>query len=75
MTYDDFFTAATSLPEPFPYQREVALQESLPGRLQAPTGAGKTAAVVLGWLWHRRQRPTTTARRLIYCLPIRSNGP
>ena len=71
MSYDDFFRTATQLAEPFPYQREIALRERLPGLLRAPTGAGKTAGMILGWLWHRQQRPETTARRLVYCLPMR----
>ncbi|MCP9448558.1 MAG: hypothetical protein NNA21_00650 [Nitrospira sp.] len=41
-----------------------------------PTGLGKTAMVVLGWLWRRRFHPNeeirkTTPRRLVYCLPMR----
>ncbi len=42
-----------------------------------PTGLGKTAAVVLAWLWNRVLQPDTAARqkwprRLVYCLPMRS---
>jgi CRISPR-associated endonuclease/helicase Cas3 len=40
-----------------------------------PTGAGKTAAVVLAWLWRRRFAEEAirraTPRRLVYCLPMR----
>ena len=48
----------------------------LPGILRAPTGAGKTAAIVMSWLWLRRLQPNEAARsviprRLVYCLPMR----
>jgi CRISPR-associated endonuclease/helicase Cas3 len=34
---------------------------------------GKTAAVVLAWLWNRVQRPDSEwPRRLVYCLPMRT---
>jgi CRISPR-associated endonuclease/helicase Cas3 len=40
--------------------------------LEAPTGLGKTLATLVGWLWDRQQRPSTTPRRLIYQLPLRT---
>jgi CRISPR-associated endonuclease/helicase Cas3 len=44
--------------------------------IEIPTGLGKTAAVVLAWLWNRVQ-PNSDARaewprRLVYCLPMRA---
>ena len=41
--------------------------------INIPTGLGKTAAVVLAWLWNRfiRQDPAWP-RRLVYCLPMRT---
>ena len=44
--------------------------------LHVPTGAGKTAAVLLAWLWRRRFHPDpavreATPRRLVYALPMR----
>ena len=41
--------------------------------IEIPTGFGKTAAVVLAWLWNRvfRQRDDWP-RRLVYCLPMRT---
>lgn len=41
--------------------------------ISIPTGLGKTAAVVLAWLWNRvaQQRPDWP-RRLVYCLPMRT---
>ncbi len=75
MTYEAFFTHATSR-SPFPYQRDLALADRLPEALCAPTGSGKTAAVVLAWLYRRRlasevQR-RATPRRLVVCLPMRA---
>lgn len=40
--------------------------------LIAPTGLGKTAAAVLGWLWRRAEDPAGTPRRLALCLPMRT---
>jgi CRISPR-associated endonuclease/helicase Cas3 len=75
VTYDDVFSLATGR-APFPYQRALALIDSLPQALCAPTGAGKTAAVVLGWVYRRRFAPVAvlraTPRRLVVCLPMRS---
>lgn len=74
VVFDDWFQRATRC-SPFPYQRRVAEGARLPTLLEAPTGAGKTAAIVLGWLWHRRHRgdvvAARTSRRLVYCLPMR----
>jgi DEAD/DEAH box helicase len=84
MSYTDFFRRATRTEEqpdgltPFPYQDRLA-KESWPELLDVPTGMGKTAAVVLAWLWKRGWRErgceaapdTETPRRLVYCLPMR----
>ena len=45
--------------------------------IDVPTGLGKTAAVVLAWLWNRVLQPDERARakwprRLVYCLPMRT---
>lgn len=63
---------------PFGYQRRLAL-EPWPDLLNVPTGLGKTAAVVLAWLWKRGWRAAgsrvgpddDTPRRLVLCLPMR----
>lgn len=72
--FDQFFQQATGC-EPFPYQRRLALADAMPALLHVPTGAGKTAAAVLSWLWRRRFGPEdvrrNTPRRLVYCLPMR----
>ena len=72
MTFDEFFRQATSGHSCYAYQKGLAEAPSWPGALIAPTGLGKTAAVVLGWLWRRVQMPDQTPRRLVYCLPMRS---
>lgn len=48
----------------------------MPLLVNAPTGAGKTLAVLGAWLW-RHTKPdgisdTPTPRRLVYCLPLRT---
>ncbi len=72
--FDDFFRAATTH-TPFDYQRRLAeadgsgIAESL--LIDVPTGLGKTAAVVMAWLWNLvEERPCP--RRLVYCLPMRT---
>jgi CRISPR-associated endonuclease/helicase Cas3 len=45
--------------------------------ISVPTGLGKTAAVVLAWLWNCIVHPDaahreTWPRRLVYCLPMRT---
>ena len=91
MTYDEFFRSAfgddvDGRYEPFDYQRDLAVgrfgsdkSHSWPDLLDVPTGMGKTAAVVLAWLWKRGWRQgkresavvADTPRRLVYCLPMR----
>lgn len=83
MTEDDyrsFFAAAFGLArvEPFDFQHRIA-SAPWPDLLSAPTALGKTAGVVLAWIWKRGWRPQGrsmdpdpgTPRRLVYCLPMR----
>lgn len=75
--YSEFVHQATEgLITPFPYQARIA-EQGFPRLCRAPTGAGKTMAVTLGWLWRRRYHPDAevrrqTPRRLVYCLPMRT---
>ncbi|KYC38584.1 hypothetical protein WA1_35965 [Scytonema hofmannii PCC 7110] len=74
--FRDWFEQTSGKP-PFPYQEHFATQSELPILLDVITGAGKTATVVLGWLWRRRFYPDQrirdrTPRRLVYCLPMRT---
>lgn len=73
-SFESFFRAATGGTDPYGYQTRLAEQDPLPDVLDVPTGLGKTAAVVLAWLWrrcgdHALSRPP---RRLVYCLPMRT---
>lgn len=52
-SFAKFFQGATGH-EPFPYQTRLAEAPELPSLLSVPTGSGKTAAAVRGWLWRRR---------------------
>ncbi|MEU8517649.1 CRISPR-associated endonuclease Cas3'' [Kitasatospora sp. NPDC048722] len=57
---------------PYPYQSALAA-EGLPTLLEAPTGAGKTVAAVLPWLYRRLvAAPGDTPRRLVLVLPRHS---
>ncbi|NLY01798.1 MAG: hypothetical protein GXY83_37410 [Rhodopirellula sp.] len=72
MTFDDFFTHATAGAKPYPYQRRFATSTKLPALLPVSTGLGKSATLVLGWLYRRREHPEeairqSTPRRLAYC--------
>jgi len=73
--FDSWFRRITGN-ERFPYQHRLATAPALPYLLDVPTGAGKTAAAILAWLWCRRYAaPETraqTPRRLVYCLPMRT---
>ncbi len=71
MNYPDFFQKAAGF-APYPYQKALAEGEDLPALLRIPTGAGKTEAAILAWLYRRAQNPDTTPRRLVYCLPMRT---
>lgn len=74
-TFKDWFAQVTGHP-PFDYQQRLATNAVLPQCVHVPTGAGKTAAIILGWLWRRQHAdPTTrdqTPRRLVFCLPMRT---
>src|SRR5271156_298159 len=70
MKFAEFFQMATGQP-PFPYQVTFAQSDDIPELIHAPTGAGKTATAVLGWLWRHLFAGKPTPRRLVYCLPMR----
>jgi len=74
VSYSEIFRAATGH-DPYPYQEEFATRDEPRWLVSVPTGCGKTAAVILGWLWRRRfEKPEirqATPRRLVYCLPMR----
>lgn len=72
--FTKWFVRATGK-EPYPFQIRFACGPELPQLVDVPTGMGKTAMAVLGWLWRRRfadeKVRTATPRRLVYCLPMR----
>ena len=75
--YEDFFRlafgkSANESHAPFYYQTRLATDINFPSLLNAPTGAGKTNAVLGAWFWRRWLNPETVGRRLIYCLPMRN---
>ncbi|RIV28096.1 CRISPR-associated helicase Cas3' [Alicyclobacillaceae bacterium I2511] len=74
-SFSALFHTATEF-QPLPYQTRLALEPTFPELLNVPTGMGKTAAVVMGWVWKRWYAGpvvrNVTPRRLVYCLPLRS---
>jgi CRISPR-associated endonuclease/helicase Cas3 len=79
MNFDKFFKQACGKQSdenfgPYDYQKKLA-EEPWPDLLEVPTGMGKTAAVILAWLYkrHDSKNPqcSQTPRRLVYCLPMR----
>jgi CRISPR-associated endonuclease/helicase Cas3 len=69
-SYSDFFRSITGF-SAWPYQARLGT-EPWPTLLDIPTGLGKTAAVVVAWLYRRLEGCPDTPRRLVYCLPMRS---
>ena len=71
--FDQFWQTATGkeVEAPFPYQLRLATR-AWPDLLKVPTGLGKTASVVLAWIYKRLQDDPETPRRLVYCLPMRT---
>lgn len=74
--FDEFFKVATGCYR-YDYQRELAEIQPNSLLIEVPTGMGKTAAVVLAWLWNRVGHPEQSRRdrwprRLVYCLPMRT---
>lgn len=72
--FTQWFVRATNN-EPYPFQIRFACGPELPELVDVPTGMGKTAMAVLGWLWRKRfaeeKVRKATPRRLVYCLPMR----
>jgi CRISPR-associated endonuclease/helicase Cas3 len=75
-SYERLFATCTGGEEPYDYQMRIA-NEGFPDQINAPTGAGKTLAIVLGWLYRRRFHPDPEVRRetphwLVICQPMRT---
>lgn len=69
MDFAVFFKSVTGN-DPFPYQRRLG-EDVWPELLEIPTGLGKTAAVIVAWLYKRLHGDPETPTRLVYCLPMR----
>ncbi len=69
MDFDKFVRTATGGKSPYPYQRRLAIG-GLPDVLCVPTGAGKTLAAALPWLY-RRQCGKEPTKWLVLVLPQR----
>lgn len=74
--FSAFFKAACGPDQartPYDYQSRLANLPCESRLISIPTGLGKTAAVVLAWLWNRvDQSNDKWPRRLVYCLPMRT---
>lgn len=72
--YERLFNNATGK-YPYPYQIEFATSDELYHYIDIPTGTGKTANIILGWIWKRfcqeGNNKEKVPRRLVYCLPMR----
>ena len=72
-SFGEFFLTATGR-RPYPFQERVATEgATLPDVIDVPPGLGKTAAIVLGWLWRYLNGKTAEVpRRLVLALPMRT---
>lgn len=75
-TFDEFVRKATDGQKPYAYQSRLAA-EGLPDVLRIPTGAGKTLAAILPWLYRRVHHPDRAVRAstphwLVFVLPQRA---
>jgi CRISPR-associated endonuclease/helicase Cas3 len=72
--FDNIFRSATGY-APYPWQRNLALRPEPASVIAAPTGSGKTEAVLLDWVWRRFQPGAAgrrgVPRRLVLALPMR----
>lgn len=74
MTFETFFQSATGN-APYAYQSRLAGGDT--GRpcesqlINIPTGLGKTAAVVLAWLWNRVVRPSQNFKSAFWSTRLR----
>ena len=70
-SFESFFKRAMGQEVlPYPYQMKLAT-DPWPEIVKVETGMGKTAAIILSWLFKRTSNDPETPRRLIYCLPMR----
>jgi CRISPR-associated endonuclease/helicase Cas3 len=72
--YATFFSRLTGGRAPHPWQLALGAEPICGERtIRIPTGFGKTAGVVLPWVFHRVvRRDDAWPRRLVFCLPMRA---
>jgi len=68
--FEQLFRRATGAP-PHSWQRALARELPPPSVIAIPTGAGKTAGVILAWILHALVEGRAP-RRLVYALPMRT---
>ncbi|MDY0040149.1 MAG: DEAD/DEAH box helicase [Desulforhabdus sp.] len=68
-SFEDFFQKVVEK-TPFIFQQRLGT-EPWPDFLEASTGLGKTAGVIVAWLYKRLNGDLKTPARLVYCLPMR----
>ncbi|SKB02021.1 CRISPR-associated endonuclease/helicase Cas3 [Prosthecobacter debontii] len=73
-TFSTFFSRASGVDrQRYDYQECLASLPCESRLISVPTGLGKTAAVILAWLWNRvHNKNPSWPRRLVYCLPMRT---
>lgn len=73
MPFHTFFSKITGAPAPYSWQQQLGSDPTPRNRLiRIPTGFGKTAGVVVPWLYHRVQRQDLRwPTRLVLTLPMR----
>src|SRR5262249_4127433 len=73
--FSQLFERATGR-RPYRFQERSAEAPAPCDLLAVPTGGGKTATAILGWLYRRvfaaEEIRRATPRRLVYCLPMRT---
>jgi CRISPR-associated endonuclease/helicase Cas3 len=63
--FRSFFRCVTDK-DPYPYQVRLASEPIQSRAISVPTGAGKTAAAIVAWLWRLKTDTNNTPRRLVY---------
>ncbi len=58
--------------DPLPFQERYGKSRNRCAVISVPTGLGKTDTVLAAWLYRAAHEPSTTPRRLLWCLPGRA---
>lgn len=68
-SFEEFFKKITG-ETPFPFQQRLG-KDLWPELLEIPTGLGKTAGIMIAWLYKQLIGDEQTPRRMVWCLPMR----